>query len=222
MDNYYDIKSHVSNSTLGELDMMISGRTFGANMQQVFNFGNLVDALLLEQHLVNHTERTLSLNTGGIASYTDDEWTRAINMRRAGRNHPILSSMISICDKQCVKMIDNFRIDGCGFSFSLPVRCKYDMVNYLHKIGADLKTTACKTQKAFVESLSALNYDRQGAWYMDLGELDRFFYIGICKTPNRKGEHEIFVHAIERGDEMYQSGKEKYQYLATQYYFSIH
>lgn len=222
MGNYYDITSHVSNSMLGDLDRMIKGFEFGAGMQSVFNFGNLVDALLLESHLVDFSSKSLALNTGETATFTDDEWTRALNMRTAGKRHPILSQLISISEKQCVKMIDEFEIQGEGFTFKLPVRCKYDMVHYLSQMGGDLKTTACTTQKAFTESLTHLNYDRQGAWYMDLGNLNKFFYIGICKTPNKKGIHEVFVHAIQRGDEMYLAGKAKYQYLATQYFFLIH
>lgn len=221
MTNYFGRTNYVSNSMLTDLDMMMKGTSFGGNMKAIFDFGNLIDALLTEPELVSYTNKTVLLHEGDVASFTDEQWYRALEMRKAGLKHPILGPIIKTFDKQTIKMIDKFDINGFGFSFSLPVRCKYDFIKEALRMGCDLKSTACTTHKSFVQSLSVLSYDRQGAWYMDLGGLDRFMFIGISKIANKKGEHDIFVHAIQKGDEMYQSGKSKYEYLATQYFLLI-
>lgn len=222
MDNYYDITSHVSNSKLTELKMWLNGLSFGDNMQPIFDFGNLIDGMLTEKEKLNFVYKTMKSEHGRIVQFTDEEWQRALNMRRDGLSNPILKMLVDNFDSQSVIMLDEFKIEGVEFNIVLPVRCKFDFLKQEWKMGADLKSTACTTQTAFLASLYHLDYDRQAAWYMDLASLDKFTFVGICKTPNKKGKHDIFVHALERGDEMYLSGKAKYQHLAIQYYFLIH
>ena len=41
-----------------------------------------------------------------------------------------------------------------------------------------------------------LCYYRQGAWYMDTSECDKFIFIGVSK----KGDNDVFVHTMTRGD----------------------
>lgn len=213
--NYYDIKSHISNSDLGRLKMEIAGETMNIdNLQAIFDFGNLVDSMLLEPENLIFSKRTLNITSGGQVTFEPHVWQQALNMRDEGRKDSILSSYLAVADTQSVLMIDEFDVNYIGYEFKIPVRCKYDLVNRSMKIGADLKTTAAKTKTDFMNAVNMFDYDRQAAWYMDLGELDTFMFIAISKHPDRKGRHPIFHHAIERGDEMYSSGRRKYEYLS--------
>jgi len=222
MDNYYDITSHISNSTLTSFDMLMNGRSFGDNMQPIFDFGNLIDGMLTEKEKLNFITHEMKSENGRVVQFSESDWQKACNMKKDGLKNEMLKMMVEHFDTQSIIMIDRFPISGMGYDIVLPVRCKFDFLKQDWKMGGDLKSTACTTIKAFIMSLFHLNYDRQAAWYMDLANLDKFVFVGISKIPNKKGIHEVFTHAIMRGDEMYESGKQKYQYLATNYYFLIH
>lgn len=215
MINYYDIKSHVSNSDLGKLKMEIAGETFNnVNMQAIFDFGNLVDSMLLEPENLVFSEKRLNITSGGHTVFSTAEWNKALAMRDTGRKDSILSNYLAIADTQSVLMLDDFEVNYMGYEFLFPARCKYDLVNLKMKVGGDLKTTAAKTKKEFMNAVNMFDYDRQAAWYMDLGKLDTFMFIAISKHPDSRGRHAIFHHAIKRGDEMYESGRRKYSKLA--------
>jgi len=216
--NYYDIKGYVSNSDMSELDRLLhGGREFGGNKEQVFAFGNLVDALISEPELVDMQNKTCIDAHGEILTFTEAEWMQAQRMKHAALNHPFVKLMVDCMEFQVVTKIDEFEINCDYAHFFIPARGKADGIAAAIKTGMDLKTTACGDLKAFMNSIMMFDYDRQGAWYMDLFELDKFIFVGISKKQNKKGQHEILLHAIERGDEMYLSGLKKYQKLAYQY-----
>lgn len=216
--SYYDITDYVSNSDLGELDRMLhGGGFFSGNIEQIFAFGNLVDALISEPELVNFEDKTVCDAHGVILHFTEAEWLKAQKMRHAALNHPFVKLLVEHMEFQVVAKVAEFEINCDYAHFFIPARGKADGIAAAIKTGMDLKTTACLHLASFIKSLMLFNYDRQAAWYMDLFKLDRFVFVGISKVANKKGVHEIFIHAVERGDEMYLSGLKKYQKLAYQY-----
>jgi len=216
--NYYDIPDYASNSDLGELDRLLNGgHEFGGDKKTIFAFGNLVDALISEPELVNHENQTVKDAHGEVLTFTQVEWDKAQRMRKAALDHPFVKLLVGCMEFQVVAINPKFEIDCEYAKFTIPARGKADGIAKAIKTGMDLKTTACTNLKAFIDSLMLFDYDRQSAWYMDLFGLDRFIFVGIGKTQNRKGQHEIFIHAVERGDEMYKSGLAKYQKLAFMY-----
>jgi len=51
------------------------------------------------------------------------------------------------------------------------------------RLGADLKTTSCKTERAFIKAaLEKYDYLRQGWLYKQAEGLDEFYFIGVQKT----------------------------------------
>lgn len=218
MDNYYNIDTHVSNSDLGRLNNLINGTDpfSNSNMQAIFDFGSLVDCMLLEPENVIYSEKRLVVPSGGDVTFDDQTWARAISMRNAGRKDRILSMYIKNMSAQQTLKVDKFNVEYMGNMFDIPARCKYDLCSLPMRMGADLKTTACTSLKSFKQTIEAMDYDRQGAWYMDLGNLDNFMFIGISKTAVN-GKHEVFHVAFDRNSDLYKSGLRKYQRLAYMY-----
>ena len=80
-------------------------------------------------------------------------------------------------------------------------------------VGGDLKTTFAETQRQFDEAVDFFDWDRSRAWYMDIAHSDRDFIYAISKKNNC-----IFKKFINRGDDTYLRGREKYEELAFQYW----
>jgi len=219
MDNYYNITTHVSNSDLGRLQDLINGVDpfNNPNMEQIFAFGSLVDGMLLEPENIVYSERRLINPSGGDIVFDEVTWNKALRMRNAGRNDRLLAMYIESMSKQQMLLVDEFEISYEGYRFLFPARCKYDLCNQAMKMGADLKTTSSSNVKQFIQVIDTLNYDRQAAWYMDLGGLDNFLFICIAKEPDKKGNHNVFHVAMERDSELYVSGRRKYEKLAYLY-----
>lgn len=186
-------------------------------MQAIFDFGSLVDCMLLEPENVLYSEKKLIIPSGGEVVFEDAVWQRAIAMRDSGRSDRLLSMYIKAMQAQITLKVDFFSVNYMGTEFTIPARCKYDLCSLPMKIGADLKTTSCTSLKAFKDMISLMDYDRQAAWYMDLGKLDNFMFIGISKVPNKKGKHEVFHVAFDRDSDIYKSGLAKYQRLSYLY-----
>lgn len=186
-------------------------------MGSFLQFGSLVDALITEPHLVDATARTLIDSAGDVYTFSAEQWAQAEDMKRDTLANSFVAFLLKSMQFQEEKYIRDKVFNVDGYEIKMHVKCKYDGVSFEKKIGADLKTTACTTAKSFLESILMFNYDRQGAWYMDLGELDRFVIIGISKIKNKLGHHPIFVFAIERGDAMHSAGRAKYERLVRVY-----
>lgn len=107
--------------------------------------------------------------------------------------------------------------DNSGFRFTLDTRCKWDWWLPSCHFGGDLKTTFASTQAEFDNAVDFFDWDRSRAWYMDIAHSDRDFIYAISKKNCR-----IFKKFIERGDDTYLRGFDKYNELAFQYWaFSL-
>jgi hypothetical protein len=207
--NYYAQTQYISNSNLTELKKMLFN--IPDPPRQAYSFGSLVDAMLTEPELVDYQEKTLLDSFDNEIRFEPEEWHTAIAMVQKLKANPMIKLLLSQGDSQCIKMLDNFE------PYGVPVRCKLDFHVPKMKLGADLKTTTCKTQTQFYNSLATFDYDRQGAWYMDIMGLDKFSFIGISKHK----PYDIFTYSCVRGDEFYLRGKAKYEWLLERYIMLI-
>lgn len=215
-ENYYT-RPEVSCSTLKSLKQALTLKQRPANLQAIFDYGSLVDALTTEPENIDHSTNTLHLAHGGTVQFSDADWNKACEQRKNILKHPLAAQIFNGADTQVVATDDNFRFEYGGYVFYMPVRLKADAFRKSANMAADLKTTGCATLKAAVASISQFDYDMQGSLYMDILQVDRFPFIFSSKVKKK----ETFIHAMQRGDEMYQSGLAKYSYWAFQYWMLV-
>lgn len=212
--NYYTQYNYVSNSELSLLE-----RTLNLKPELEGNFlafGNLFDALITEPELIDMDNMLLTLSDGTTVAFTESDMNKAQNMKRCAYQNQMVRSLFPQLEFQKEIYIDQFLIQSDIAEFHLPVRCKLDGYAEGMGLAVDLKSTSCTSLKQFICSMDTFDYDRQAAFYMDLANVDRFLFVAVSKVE-RKGMHEVFLHAVQRGDEVYKSGLAKYQRLAYLY-----
>lgn len=215
--NYYDIRTHVSNSDLNALRKAMNASEDIADLQKHYSFGNLVDASVTEKWRIDGN--TLDVESGGLVSFEDERIQTAAAMADAYHARADLKQIFDGAVSQYAFFRNRFEIEHEGIAFEMAVKCKLDLLRR-GVIGGDIKSTACTSSAQFKDSIYHFNYDQQSAWYMDIARLDRFMIIGLGKKRIR-GEHPVFTHLINRGDGMYNSGKEKYSRLALKHHFLL-
>lgn len=212
-DTYYN-RTEVSNSDLTELKNMLYPRLQYGDKEKIFAFGSLVDALVTEPARVNRFQLTVD-----DVKYTEDDFRLAMEMQkslvRESRRDEFLAYVLNNSDTQKF-MVREREFEYCGFSYTLPTRCKWDW--WLPKVGfgGDLKTTFAVSQSQFDEAVDFFDWDRSRAWYMDIAGSSRDFIYAVSKK-----NYKVFKKFIERGDRIYSRGREKYDELAFKYYLFI-
>jgi len=121
---------------------------------------------------------------------------------------------MSECQKVMIKESHEFDYD---IPFSLPVRCKWDLFMNNVGWGADIKSTTATSHSQFLEAVRFFDYDRQRFWYMEIAGSRQDMIIGISKE-----NFEVFKIPIERGDDIWKSGREKCLELAFKYYLMFY
>lgn len=179
------------------------------DIEQAYRFGTLVDALITEPEVVDEFKFTVAGE-----KYSAEEFEQAREMRKSFRRDPFCASIMKIAVGQKIFLNPCFEIEHDGSRFTLPFRCKYDLFMSAAGFGADIKSTACTTQKQFEESVNYFSYDRQRSVYMDLSGANQDMIIGISKVyPFR-----VFKVPVKKGGDLYNNGKAKYQELAWNYW----
>lgn len=208
-DTYYQ-RSEVSNSDLTALKELLHPRLQFGDREQAFRFGNLVDAIITEPVRVNYYRLTVD-----DTPYTEDEFRHAQEMykslRMTARRDKFLDYVLNHAETQRSMVNNAQQFDYCGFSYTLPTRCKWDW--WLGAFGGDLKSTFASSQKEFEEAIDFFDWDRSRAWYMDIARSDRDFIYAISKK-----NCNVFKKQITRGDTVYNAGRDKYEELAFQYW----
>lgn len=208
---YYN-RSEVSNSDLTELKNILYPRLQFGDKEAAFRFGNLVDAIITEPERVNYMRYTVD-----DVPYTADEFLHAQEMYKAlrmeARRDPFLAKVLELAESQCFMVNHGQEFEYGGFHFRLDTRCKWDWWLKQFHCGGDLKTTFASSQAEFDEAVDFFDWDRSRAWYMDIAKSDRDFIYAISKKNCK-----VFKKFIERGDEIYTRGRDKYEELAFQYW----
>lgn len=211
-DAYYN-RSEVSNSDLTALKNLLHPiPTDEAARQRAFRFGSLVDAIITEPSRVNYYQFTVD-----DEQYSEDDFILAREMhsslRMEARRDPFLARVLDIAATQCSMVNKEQHFEYGEFNFCLDTRCKWDWWLEDYCFGGDLKTTVATTQKEFNDCVDFFDWDRSRAWYMDIAHSDRDFIYAISKK-----NCNIFKLFINRGDAIYNRGREKYEELAFQYW----
>ena len=210
-DNYYE-RGEVSNSDLTELKDLLHPRPQFGDREAAFRFGSLVDALITEPARVNFYRRTVD-----DVEYPEWEFRKGLflrdSLRREAGRDKFLAQVLELADTQTVMVNEGQVFDYCGFYFLLDTRCKWDWFMKDYGFGGDLKTTFASTQQEFEQAVDFFDWDRSRAWYMDIAGSDRDFIYAISKKTG-----QVFKKFINRGDEVYNRGREKYLELAFQYW----
>ena len=210
-DNYYE-RGEVSNSDLTELKDLLHPRPQFGDREAAFRFGSLVDALITEPARVNFYRRTVD-----DVEYPEWEFRKGLflrdSLRREAGRDKFLAQVLELADTQTVMVNEGQVFDYCGFYFLLDTRCKWDWFMKDYGFGGDLKTTFASTQQEFEQAVDFFDWDRSRAWYMDIAGSDRDFIYAISKKTG-----QVFKKFINRGDEVYNRGRDKYLELAFQYW----
>lgn len=208
-DTYYS-RSEVSNSDLTELKNILHPRMQYGDKEAAFRFGSLVDAIITEPALVDYYHLTVD-----DVQYTDDEFRHAQEMHKSlrmeARKDAFLAKVLEHAETQRFMVGRSQPFTYCDFQFSLDTRCKWDW--WLGSFGGDLKTTFASTEQQFEEAVDFFDWDRSRAWYMDIAHSDHDFIYAISKKNCR-----VFKKFINRYDEVYRRGREKYEELAFQFW----
>lgn len=208
--NPYYLRPEISNSDLTWLDKYWQPQAFIIDLEAAYRFGSLIDAMITEPELVDYFKYSVNGE-----QYTKEEFEKAAAMKKAFFLDASCKSIHANSTTQFVSIRTDFPITlNTGFSFKLDMRARWDFYCKNIDMGADLKSTACTTQKQFEESIRHFNYDRQAALYMDLGNKSNFMFIGISKV-----NYKIFKVPIKRGDAIYKAGLDKYRELAFRYWY---
>lgn len=206
--SYFDLPE-VSNSELTAL-----ARSFHAlpdnreELEDIFNFGSLVDAMLTEKHRVSYVYLSLTEESGKIIYYDVYVFQCACRLAEECLKDMAILQLIKTGVGQYI-FRRRLNFDYEGDSYSIAARCKFDLFSRTFKIGTEFKTTACTTIKQFRESVDFFHWDRAAAWYLDIARIDRHWIVGMSKKND-----QIFKIAVQRGDSIYSAGKAKYSLWA--------
>lgn len=211
-DAAYYGRPEVSNSDLTALKELLCPRPAFGDREAAFRFGSIVDAIITEPSRVDFLHMTID---GEVVN--EEEFLHAREMQRAlraeSRRDPFLAKVLELADTQRCMANKAQEFDNGGFRFTLDTRCKWDWWLEAAHFGGDLKTTAAATQAEFSQAVDFFDWDRSRAWYMDIAGSNRDFIYAISKK-----NCNIFKLFINRGDDIYNRGREKYEDLAFKYW----
>lgn len=213
--NSYFGRKEISNSDLTDLDHYLNPRPQYGDIQQAFKFGTLLDAIITEADRVDY----FRLSVDDVL-YTKEDFEVAKEMlksiRKEAQGDPFLKAVLEHAHTQEISVRHDQRFFYGGFEYTLDTRCKWDwFFNYMN-FGGDLKSTACETQKQFEEACRHFDYDRSRAWYMDIVGSHKDFIYGVSKK-----NFKVFKIFINRNDQFYNDGFEKYSDLAFKYWMLL-
>lgn len=208
MDPYFD-RNEVSNSDLSwlknywepqmDMDEVVK--------QKAYKFGTLLDAIITEPFKVDF----FKFQVDGV-QYSEEDFEKVAQMKKAFFKHPLAANILKQSDTQKV-MSEKRKFQFDEVEFELNTRCKWDLWMPNLGWGGDLKTTTATTQKQFEEAVRFFDYDRQRAWYMDIAGSNQDILIAVSKV-----NYKVFTVPIRRDDELYKSGKQKYNELAFKWW----
>jgi hypothetical protein len=205
---YFDHPA-VSNSDLGKLKAACNcSPDYLSGAIDALNFGSLVDAMLTEAWRVDPVRMCLNNEKGERIYFEPDVYIKAVKLASAAKEDPFIKQLIPHLVGQYV-FIRTLKFVYDEEEYSILGKCKFDGFAKKFGTGCDYKTVAAKNQKQFIETIDFFDWDKQASWYMDLAQIDKHWILGLSKSTGK-----ILKYAVQRGDEMYESGKRKYSFWA--------
>lgn len=172
-----------------------------------YRLGTLVDAVITEPASIDFKEMKV-----GQYPFSKEEYKWAMKMKESLERDKIYSQYMKLNPQY------QFQVFKEGFSFGnfvLNMKAKLDY--YVEGFVADLKTTACTTQKQFNEVIRMFGYDRQMVLYCRLTGAKKAILFGVGKDR----PHSVFSVMIKEGDKIWKEGEEELSLLTFKYYISL-
>lgn len=214
--SYYQLGElgYISNSDLSALNRELYGGFRPSNLSDIFAFGNLFDYMITEPDKINEEFGFIynEHNVKDVIEVSQSDIKLAKDMREAYLEHPTVKATFLDAKMQHIVIRERLPVTMYGKTIYIKARIKLDLVKP-RVIGGDIKTTTCRTLEDFKDSIFNLNYDRQGAYYMDVAKLDRFMFIGVCRHKNKNNTHDIFIYPMQKRTTEYYTAKDKYAEL---------
>lgn len=194
--DYFEI-NRISNSDLSRFKWeIILGQPY-KRPEKATHFGNAFHALLLEPHLP-------------IETY-------------AGLNYTLINRLVDKVkqDTFCKKYLANGEKEELVL-FTDPTtqaKCKakldvqFEDLQSQSKTILDFKTTSARNDAEFISSLTAYDYDRQAAFYVDSIGAQRFIFIGVQKVK----PYDLFYFEANKAFGFIEYGRKKYKALLKKY-----
>lgn len=119
--------------------------------------------------------------------------------------HPLVKNLMADSVRE-EKLYKEFQ--GVLLAYILDINCKK------RKIGADLKSTVCRTLAQFIEKAFEYGYINQGFTYKEIEKLKMFFFIGVSKEKKPK----VFILNLADHKEELEYAKNEVEFLL--YFYS--
>lgn len=204
--SYFD-HPYCSNSALTALGQELGILPdFGGNPEEAYRLGTLFDAVVTEPQKIDLLQLRI-IDTD--YSFTKEEFESAKSMKRsleADQFYKIF--LLNKPDFQKEVYEKDFQFDG----FQLSMRGKLDY--FIPGMVADLKSTACTSQKSFEAACGQFGYWRQMWLYCSLTKTERAMIFGVSKSK----PHRVFIVKIKKGDPKWIEAEKEINQLAFKYY----
>ena len=155
-----------------------------ADLEEIFKFGTLFHALVLEPHK---------------ADYSHPNLARAIRMKDTWFKDEFCRKIMMVDDLK--REHEFYRVNKFG---GINIRCKADFISKKLGLCGELKGLACANERAFEEAIDRFDYDGAAAWYLEGSELPRYLLGGVGKESD-----VLFKRVIDRNHKYYKRGMEK-------------
>jgi hypothetical protein len=178
---YYD-HHYISNSDLKKLRKILDPKFQDpADLEAIFEFGNLVEDVILQPHQANWQHKDIELAKQMCCTFSNDS---------------ICNSLLFVTDFR--RQHEWYRTDR----FGVPARCKMDGDSKKLDLVFELKGLSVTTEHSFEEAIDRFDYDQGLAWYLDVSGYKRALIVGVSKkTPER-----LFKRLIDRDHYYYKRG----------------
>lgn len=103
--------------------------------------------------------------------------------RLTEQEHQQITEMVEALNKHAVakSLLKDATVEQKKYTELQGVLIAYILDIQKHKVGADLKTTSCRTKADFERKAKEYGYFEQAEVYMEAEKLREFYFIGICK-----------------------------------------
>ena len=230
-DTDYVTNTHLKKINEGGPQHLKAYREFGGKTTAAFTFGSAVHCVVLEPDMfearfyaIDDSEKLLEI--GGkrpTSTNAYKEWIKEIEINNADKERLTLEEMdrvFAIRDKlmsipNVVQLLKETKNEIVYQNTLLGVKCKSKLdATKVGKYVVDLKTMSdAVTEYSFIRAMKKYGYDQQGAFYKDVANIDKFYFIAVEKT------YPFTVGIFELGEDSYIAGKAKYEYALEQFKF---
>lgn len=198
MNSYFD-HEYVSASNLKEIThRYVHGETPMEGLDEIFDLGSLIHAVLLEPFRVDFTLMTLR-DGNRIIQYTEEKFKMAVAMSRTFMKDELCRKFLFMQDFKREHEFYSSNVHG------LKARCKMDGYSRFISSILEYKGLGITTDKQLDEAIYRFDYDLSAAWYLDVTRVKNLLIV----APSKKATNLLFKRLVDRDHAIYKSGSVK-------------